>query len=761
MRRLFTLTCILIIAGGLAAQTSGGPDAYGYTWKNSFHTVSPPVYSWFDITAIGAEVGGLGDDNIIGPFTASNGFQFYWYPTPQFYIGSNGYISFSGYQMASLFPASVPLAAPGNDWIAPFMADLNFGGTGNPAKVYYWYNADSLCVSFVNVPNWVNSTSGYTGSNTFQVILNKVDKSITFNYQSMSIGTVTALDAVVGIENVTGTLGLGAMIDLLPTSFSTIKFYYPSTTTYAVTDGGINWNGNNKNAGIFVKKGVSYPLITNVKNYGNQPLGGFTVRDTVVTNMNMPVTQGSVSVPGLSMGQDCTLTMPNTFTPPAAGTYKLNTSIFGISGDMVASNDRLEQEIVSIDTSSNFMVLDYSDGLPDGTGLGWQGGNGGVGVYLEPPVYPVRIVSSRYYITANSTTAPVGFFAMIYDDNGPNGGAGALLDSVYVPPANIMTGTYTTVSPANNNLIITSGGVYLRWHMGGADINIGRDITPPISRRTFEILDNSWSDYRDKVAEDFLISMVTEFAGPKAAFSFNNSQDPSISFTDNSIQNPTAWSWDFGDNSPLSTVQNPTHTYASTGTYNVCLTVSNSLGSNTLCQAVIVANGPPVAAFTYILAGMPTVAFIDQTAGNPTGWSWDFDDSGNDSSNVQNPVYTFKTNGPHSVCLKATNLYGQSQQLCQTLNVTGVGIDENSDPLNSVLLPNPVSNQAVMTLPAYKPGSRIQVNCYTATGALTTLSYEQNAELLIIRRGELASGIYLIEVYGDGVCIAKAKMICE
>jgi PKD repeat protein len=35
------------------------------------------------------------------------------------------------------------------------------------------------------------------------------------------------------------------------------------------------------------------------------------------------------------------------------------------------------------------------------------------------------------------------------------------------------------------------------------------------------------------------------------------------------------WSWNFGDGSPVSTLQNPTHVYAVSGNYNVTLTVTS------------------------------------------------------------------------------------------------------------------------------------------------------------------------------------------
>ncbi len=54
-------------------------------------------------------------------------------------------------------------------------------------------------------------------------------------------------------------------------------------------------------------------------------------------------------------------------------------------------------------------------------------------------------------------------------------------------------------------------------------------------------------------------------------------------FTDESAGTPTSWSWTFGDGG-TSTAQNPSHTYTTTGYFNVALTVHNAAGSDSLTQ---------------------------------------------------------------------------------------------------------------------------------------------------------------------------------
>ncbi|TXF89272.1 PKD domain-containing protein [Neolewinella aurantiaca] len=59
----------------------------------------------------------------------------------------------------------------------------------------------------------------------------------------------------------------------------------------------------------------------------------------------------------------------------------------------------------------------------------------------------------------------------------------------------------------------------------------------------------------------------------------------SFSFQDLSFYEPMNWSWTFGDGGS-SNDRYPIHSYISTGIYEVCLTVSNDLGSDTHCRTI-------------------------------------------------------------------------------------------------------------------------------------------------------------------------------
>ena len=80
---------------------------------------------------------------------------------------------------------------------------------------------------------------------------------------------------------------------------------------------------------------------------------------------------------------------------------------------------------------------------------------------------------------------------------------------------------------------------------------------------------------------------ITAVLVPEAAFAFEVMDDGVVQFTDESTNDPTSWSWDFGDGN-TSDEQNPEHTYAESGDYTVCLTATNEAGSNEGCTPLTI-----------------------------------------------------------------------------------------------------------------------------------------------------------------------------
>ncbi|MRS03671.1 PKD domain-containing protein, partial [bacterium] len=107
-------------------------------------------------------------------------------------------------------------------------------------------------------------------------------------------------------------------------------------------------------------------------------------------------------------------------------------------------------------------------------------------------------------------------------------------------------------------------------------------LVPPRSRIVF-----TWPN----VAETSGIALLQPaHAAPVAEFTtdkINGNAPLTVQFTDNSINDPTAWEWVFGDGT-TSLDQNPSHTFLESRDFQVQLNVTNSQGTSTVIKVISV-----------------------------------------------------------------------------------------------------------------------------------------------------------------------------
>jgi len=115
----------------------------------------------------------------------------------------------------------------------------------------------------------------------------------------------------------------------------------------------------------------------------------------------------------------------------------------------------------------------------------------------------------------------------------------------------------------------------------------------------------------------------------------------------NSINN--TYSWNFGDNNS-DTVANPSHSYASSGSYIVTLTVINANGDTCSTSDSIFVNTCS-SDFTYSIGSGGLVSFINNSisANLGTSFSWDFGDSS--TSSIKDPTHIYDSSGTYTVTL--------------------------------------------------------------------------------------------------------------
>ncbi len=186
-------------SAALFIQATGGPDVFGYTWDDT------AGYGWID-TSGGVSVS-LRDDDYIGPLPIGFTFSFYGKNYNQFYLDSNGFLSFAdnGQSYYNYSKYSLPSPARPNNIIAPFWEDFDpsrggairyktIGSAPNRALVVEWQGVKLY---------------GDTGTQSVQAVLYEGSNQIRFEYPNTRSGARGNLTlATVGIENDDGTIGI-------------------------------------------------------------------------------------------------------------------------------------------------------------------------------------------------------------------------------------------------------------------------------------------------------------------------------------------------------------------------------------------------------------------------------------------------------------------------------------------------------------------------------------------------------------------------
>jgi len=133
--------------------------------------------------------------------------------------------------------------------------------------------------------------------------------------------------------------------------------------------------------------------------------------------------------------------------------------------------------------------------------------------------------------------------------------------------------------------------------------------------------------------------------------------------------------WNFGDNS-FSDAQNPVHTFAKPGTYNVCLSIETNSGCTSQhCVQLQLTDSSNTCllkpAFQYHKdsASCKKIYFnnLSAPATTPVQYSWNFGDGA--SSHDANPVHVYTQTGKYYVCLLAEAGTGCRKEFCDSVMV--------------------------------------------------------------------------------------------
>ena len=251
-----------------------------------------------------------------------------------------------------------------------------------------------------------------------------------------------------------------------------------------------------------------------------------------------------------------------------------------------------------------------------------------------------------------------------------SGGSNAITQPVTTtdPVTAPVAGFSATPTNLTAAFTFTGSGDNLAYEWNFGDTNISTDPNPThvyAVAGTYSVtLTVSNSTGANSITQE--VTVTNPIAAPVAGFSATPT-NLTAAFTFTGSGDNLAYEWNFGDTN-ISTDPNPTHVYAVAGTYSVTLTVSNSVGANSITQEVTVTD--PVAAPIAGFSATPTnlsVALTSTASGDNLTYLWDFGDG--NSSTDPNPTHVYAVAGTYNVTQTVTNA-GGSNAITQPVTVT-------------------------------------------------------------------------------------------
>jgi PKD repeat protein len=267
---------------------------------------------------------------------------------------------------------------------------------------------------------------------------------------------------------------------------------------------------------------------------------------------------------------------------------------------------------------------------------------------------------------------------------------------------------------------------------------------------------------------------------------FTYSQNMSFFNFTNTSTGASSYQWNFGDGG-IAGGANPTHNYASTGTYTVTMIASG--GGNTVIPGfcadtvVQVVNVSTVcvadASFSMTPTGTPQYwnAF-PLFPSNVTNATWSWGDGG--VSNTLYTTHTYSAAGIYTICLSVTVSCGATDTYCTFYNIYRSSEDQNIITVNVInpltlgidnqsfggnleynVYPNPNNGNFNLNINGLQPGA-VKVSVYNVVGELVYSADNETSKGSLSKDIQLSgasSGVYFIQVNSNNHVFTKKVVV--
>ena len=599
--------------------------------------------------------------------------------------GCTNVLNKSQYVKIAPKPASGFTASNNNSCTAPITT--TFTNTTTNATTYRWFFGDGGTSTATNPTHTYTAPGSYTVTLISQNGGGCPDTLVTT--AAVNIGNLSA-----GFTNAaTACAGSGVV-------FTNTTVPGAGNSTWYFGDGGTSTVANPThtytNPGTYtVKLVVNYSncsdSVTHNITVNPKPTAAFSANKTVGCSVPLTVNFTNASSGGVSYlwdfgdGGTSTATNPS-HTYTALGNYTVKLIATGANGctDTLVKTDyiKLNNVVISLGISpvagcapvtTVFTGTIVSTPEPIATYL-WDFGDGTTSP-LQNPSHTYNTPGSytvTYTVTTVSGCTASGYHVLNYG-NRP-------VSNFTYTPGTVCSGS-GSVQFTNTS---TNGTTYL-WFFGDGATSTATnpshvyDVPGGTYTVTLITYNNGCSDTMVKTN---IIRVLDPFANFTTAPSCANRK--TTLFTNLSV-GATSYSWNFGDGSPTSTATNPTHTYASNGTYSVTLTATNS---TTGCVSMrtypvrIFDITPAFTADTTKICRGQAVTFTSTSTGF-NQYTWNFGDGITQTTSVNTVTHTYGQPGIYTVSLSLTdNVCTDSVRKVNYISVGGSDVNFTGTPQN-------------------------------------------------------------------------------
>ena len=520
-----------------------------------------------------------------------------------------------------------------------------------------------------------NPDHTYTSSGTYGVEListsSKGCKDTVINnitiydvpFAVFSVANVCASDSAAFVNS--STIQSGSMTynwnlgDGAGSTSANPKHFYASSGTYTVT---LTVTSDKNCVDVYSSQITVYPM----------PVVAFTTANVcdgspVSFNNNSTVSSGTNSyVWAFGDGNSSTTSSP-THTYASSGTYAVKLTA---TTDKGCTSDLTKQLVIYPEPVASFTTANvcYGDSasfsntstLNSGTATyAWSFGDGSSSSALSP---------KHLYAAAGTYTVSL---TVTSDQNCTD----VYTTTITVHPVPVVAFTAADVCYGNsisysNSSSISSGSLNFLWNFGDANTSI--NISPTHMYAASGQYSVKLTATSDKGCVRDLTKQVEVYPLPVASFAASNVCDGNgVNFTNNSsISSGTmSASWNFGD-AGSSTSMNPNHTYSSSGTYTVVLTITSDKGCVDNYSSTVTVYPAPIAGFTTSNDCNGNQVNFNNTSSISSGtntYSWLFGD-GSGSNNVS-PGHTYAASGTYQVTLVAMSNNGCNDTIIKSVMV--------------------------------------------------------------------------------------------